>query len=303
MSDLQRYLRQDDSKNFVFKYLSSQNIVQSILQPLIVHCQNKKSLRISATKLIVMLTMPAEKELSDTISQHVGLKSKPSSALDFLQKNYVNYLQKLKSSFLSARFMAPFTLELTNAWAPFDGSDRDNNDSRVIGLGLTLFRNLLHVPDALPNLLVPAQYTHLKEDFMKTLESEHILELVLHFIQHVNEDNSNSWQLLLLEIVYLLVREHNPASLLACPSPGKDEKLEEKKDEKKSDLAAESEQKTALLEQHLNDAISSGGSATTYVKSDKARVLLKGFVEEFLRVGYGTKISSVLLLLCVESFM
>ena len=292
MSDLQRYLRQDDSKNFVFKYLSSQNIVQSILQPLIVHCQNKKSLRILATKLIVMLTMPAEKELSDTISQHVGLKSKPSSALDFLQKNYVNYLQKLKSSFLSARFMAPFTLELTNAWAPFDGSDRDNNDSRVIGLGLALFRNLLHVP-------YPRR---LHERFMRTLESEHILELVLHFIQHVNEDNSNSWLLLLLEIVYLLVRRHNPASLLACPSPGKDEKLEEKKDEKKSDLA-ESEQKTALLEQHLNDAISSGGSDTTYVKSDKARVLLKGFVDEFLRVGYGTKISSLLLLLCVESFM
>ena len=237
IADIQRYLRRDDSMKSIFKLLSSWDIVQTRLLPLIYKYQEDKTLQFAATKLVVMLTMPPENGFSEAKQRQAGdvverLRGgvRERKALAFLTVSHVRYLQEMKTAFLQPHVLKCFVDLLTDAWAR-DGFDRDEHDLRVIELVLSLFRNLLHVPNSPPKSSTKdAHFTHLQENFIVALEREYIVELVLHLIQHVNEEDTKEWNLLLLEMMYLLLRGQNPATLLAAPT--KEELVQMKEDRK-----------------------------------------------------------------------
>ena len=266
IADIQRYLRHDDSMKSIFKLLSSWDLVQTRLLPLIYKYQDNKQLQFSATKLVVMLTMPPENGVSQTVS-HQGSDEverlrggeRERKALAFLTVPHVRYLQEMKSSFLSSHVLECFVDMLTDARAR-DGFDRDEHDLRVIELVLSLFRNLLSVPNGAPkNSTKDEHFSHLQEDFIVALEREHIVELVLHLIQHVNEEDTKEWNLLLLEIMYLLLRGQNPASLLASPQERQVEEEEEEEEEEKEE---EESHKRAFAS---SSSSSSSSSSTTTI--------------------------------------
>ena len=263
IADIQRYLRRDDSMKSIFKLLSSWDLVQTRLLPLIYKYQNDKQLQFSATKLVVMLTMPPEngfsqaasRQASDVVERLRG-GERERKALAFLTVPHVRYLQEMKSSFLPSHVLKCFVDMLTDAWAR-DGFDRDEHDLRVIELVLSLFRNLLSVPNGAPkNSTKDEHFTHLQENFIVALEREYIVELVLHLIQHVNEEDTKEWNLLLLEMMFLLLRGQNPASLLASPLP---DELEQLKIKRKEDLANYAKQQHEQQQYQYQDL--NGGSA------------------------------------------
>jgi hypothetical protein len=243
IADIQRYLRRDDSMKSIFKLLSSWDIVQTRLLPLIYKYQDNKQLQFAATKLVVMLTMPPENGFSEAsqrqakdVMDRLRGDERERKALAFLTVSHVRYLQEMKDSFLQPHILKCFVDVLADAWAR-DGFDRDEHDLRVIELVLSLFRNLLHVPNSPPKSSTKdAKYCNLQENFIVALEKEYIIELVLHLIQHVNEEDTKEWNLLLLEMMYLLLRGQNPATLLAAPTK---EDLVKMKEERKSELAAQ----------------------------------------------------------------
>ena len=266
IADIQRYLRRDDSMKSIFKLLSSWDLVQTRLLPLIYKYQNDKQLQFSATKLVVMLTMPPEngfsqaasRQASDVVERLRG-GERERKALAFLTVPHVRYLQEMKSSFLSSHVLECFVDMLTDARAR-DGFDRDEHDLRVIELVLSLFRNLLSVPNGAPkNSTKDEHFSHLQENFIVALEREHIVELVLHLIQHVNEEDTKEWNLLLLEIMYLLLRGQNPASLLASPQERQVEEEEEEEEEEKEE---EESHKRAFAS---SSSSSSSSSSTTTI--------------------------------------
>ena len=223
IADIQRYLRRDDSMKSIFKLLSSWDIVQTRLLPLIYKYQENKKLQFAATKLVVMLTMPPEdgnseasrRQAKDVVERLRG-GPRERKALAFLTVSHVRYLQEMKACFLQPHVLKCFVDLFTDAWAR-DGFDRDEHDLRVIELVLSLFRNLLHVPNSPPkSSSKDAHFTNLQENFIVALERECIVEVVLYLIQHVNEEDTKEWNLLLLEMMYLLLRGQNPVSGHIC---------------------------------------------------------------------------------------
>ena len=233
IQDIQRYLRRDDSMKSIFKLLASWDIVQTRLLPIIFKYQNKKQLQFAATKLVVMLTMPPETGYSEAearqrkdVVARIRADTRKRDALAFLIVPPATYLLKFKEAFLEKHVLRCFVDMLTDSFSR-DGYDRDEHDLRVIELVLSLFRNLLHVPNAAPTASTRSEHlTHLQEDFVCALQEEYVLELVLHLIQNVGEEDTKEWNLLLLEIMYLLLRGQSPEILLKSLTP---QQLKEKR--------------------------------------------------------------------------
>ena len=273
IADIQRYLRRDDSMKSIFKLLSSWDVVQTRLLPLIYKYQDNKPLQFSATKLVVMLTMPPENSSSDAkdrqardVVERLRGSLRERKALAFLSVPHVRYLQEMKSSFLKPHVLKCFVEMLTDAWAR-DGYDRDEHDLRVIELVLSLFRNLLHVPNGgTKHSTSDEHYTHLQEEFIVALEREYIIELLLHLIQNVNDDDTKEWNLLLLEMMYLLLRGQNPATLLASPLPSE---LIQMNEQRKIELerAAAAEHAASVASAAGANGSSSGGKGSRVMLS------------------------------------
>jgi timeless len=190
--DLQRYLRKDDDERSMHRMLGSWRILQNKLLPLVTtyHTSDPK-LIFSVTKVLVMLTMPPE-ENGPAVAQEM------------------RYLVRYKEAFLSNDILAIFVAMLEEPLS-HNGFDRTDDDNMLIELVLTLFRNLLHVPNPAYSSVSGGEHlTHLQEDFIVLLKEEFVLDTVLLLAQLVEDEANRDWNLLLLELFYLLFRGQSP---------------------------------------------------------------------------------------------
>ena len=195
--DLQRYLRRDDGTKSMHRFLGSAGlgVLQNKLLPLITtyHLSDKR-LVFSVTKVLVMMTMPPEEN-------------------GVMQKAEMRDMIKYKEAFLSQDVLGIFVSMLEEPLS-HDGFDRTEDDNMLIELLLTLFRNLLHVPNAeYSNTSSGEHLTHLQEDFIILLHKELVLETVLLLAQLIENEANREWNLLLLELFYLLFRGQSPLSI------------------------------------------------------------------------------------------
>jgi timeless len=190
--DLQRYLRKDDEEKSMHRMLGNWRVLQSKLLPLVsTYHTSEPGLVFSVTKVLVMLTMPPEETGAQVIQEN-------------------SHLVRYKEAFLSQDILAIFVSMLEEPLS-HDGFDRTDDDNMLIELVLTLFRNLLHVPNPEYTTVSGGEHlTHLQEDFIILLHQELVLETVLLLAQLVEDDANRDWNLLLLELFYLLFRGHSP---------------------------------------------------------------------------------------------
>eukprot|EP00943_MAST-04B_sp_MAST-4B-sp1_P004971 g4971.t1 len=195
--DLQRYLRRDDGTKSMHRFLGSAGlgVLQNKLLPLITtyHLSDSK-LVFSVTKVLVMLTMPPEEN---------------GAMQDIEMQDLVKY----KEAFLSQDVLGIFVSMLEEPLS-HDGFDRTDDDNMLIELILTLFRNLLHVPNPEYSSTSGGEHlSHLQEDFIVLLHKELVLETVLLLAQLIENEANREWNLLLLELFYLLFRGQSPVSI------------------------------------------------------------------------------------------
>jgi hypothetical protein len=145
---------------------------------------------------MVLLTMPPE----------------PNSSNIPLQ---LRHLQAYKNAFLAPSILTHFATLLGEPVAK-EGSERSEDDNVFIELVLTLVRNLLQISDPPEDKNVSNSHrVHMHERLLVLLYESHILELLIVIVQQLGENcGMKTWNVLILELVYLVFRKEKPGLLL-----------------------------------------------------------------------------------------
>ena len=163
--DLMSYLRRDDEVRSIRRKLGGWQVLQRKLLPLIrTRHRTDREMTYSVTKLLVMLTMPAE-----------GY----DESAEVLMASEVECLQQYKEAFLDDALLGVFVDMMTDPLSR-DGRERNDGDNLLIELVLTLFRNLLHVPNpseaACKSMTSKQHLTHLHERFLLCLHKNVVFD-------------------------------------------------------------------------------------------------------------------------------
>ncbi|KAI3987920.1 hypothetical protein MKX01_021034 [Papaver californicum] len=233
LKDLQRFLRRDDPETRdVFNQVCKWNTVSKDLVPIIELCQDNRHLVVSAVKVLVFLTMLIEPG-SNNISQRI------------------EFLWRLKESI--ARNDTAFT----------------EDDLKLVGLVLTLFRNILAIQDISLQQKASGYATQclfLRDRFIELLFREHVTDLILVLTQHVGGSCSYLRQenFLLLELFHYMFMGQEP-ELIAKPSKRGSESIME-----------EERHKRRLTRSKNLDCHSQFSGTFTSLSMDGSKTLCKG---------------------------
>ncbi|KDO34873.1 hypothetical protein SPRG_00933 [Saprolegnia parasitica CBS 223.65] len=196
--DLQRAIRRDHAiHRLVSKTLGRWQILQKKLIPLLINHQNDWSLVFSILKVLVMLTMKPANE-----SDNIALQLK--------------YLRGYKRAFLTHGVVQLLMSILVEPLSR-EGSARTSQDYLNMELVLTLFRNLLAIPnESLRHVTAATNHmARLQEDLIVVLYEENVFDMLLLFAQDIESAENREWNLLLMEMFDLVLQTTTPKQLVA----------------------------------------------------------------------------------------
>ncbi|KAJ3050999.1 Topoisomerase 1-associated factor 1 [Rhizophlyctis rosea] len=201
LRDLKRMLRQDaeTSQHLVIRKLGNWQIVQKDLIPILkiaVHHENDK-LATAAAEILVPLTWPVDLESADSFTE-------------------LEHLRSYKGAFVQNDVLPSVMHVLISALA-IDYPIRSINDHGKIRLILTLFRNLLAIPDVQSDIKASASgYARSSHQELLVVEMQKcgILQILEGMSSFSEEMENVDYNMLIMEIYYYLFVERDPAELV-----------------------------------------------------------------------------------------
>ncbi|KAJ3147608.1 Topoisomerase 1-associated factor 1 [Geranomyces variabilis] len=203
LRDLKRLLRTDErSKDrTVVRALGRWKILQTDLLPIlrVAHASNKVKVAQAVLQLFVPLTWPINTASHDAAGQQE------------IQRGY-------KEAFLQDGVLSSvLDLILTPLSVPH--RDRTERDHGIIGLVLTLFRNLLAIKDTQTDVLSTGEKyirSTLQESLIVCLNKAEIIPLLLSFAGSLDQREFSDWNMTIMEVFYYMFLERDPGELLAA---------------------------------------------------------------------------------------
>ncbi|KAJ3148043.1 Topoisomerase 1-associated factor 1 [Geranomyces michiganensis] len=203
LRDLKRLLRTDErSKDrTVVRALGRWKILQTDLLPIlrVAHADGKVKIAQAVLQLFVPLTWPINTESHDALGQQE------------IQRGY-------KEAFLQEGVLSS-VLDLVLAPLAVPHRERTERDHGLIGLVLTLFRNLLAIKDTQTNVLSTGEKyirSTMQEDLIVCLQKTEIIPFLLSFAGSLTEREFSDWNVIIMEIFYYMFLERDPGELLAA---------------------------------------------------------------------------------------
>lgn len=196
VKDLQRCLRREDPQmRIITLQLGRWRFVSRHLLPLLISCSTtgEQDLASAIVKLLVTLTMP----LPRTVGERV-------------RNEHLSWMQEAKEGFAHKHVMVAIMTFLAEPL--MDRHEEHNNN--LIELVLTLFRNLLLIPDGNPSPTASSTdyRAHLHDRLVLLFHSEDVFSLLM-LVGQTMDSSSRGWNLLVLEILHLLLRWETPQSI------------------------------------------------------------------------------------------
>jgi hypothetical protein len=195
--DLQRSIRRDQEEfRSTSKTIGSWDIVTKKLFPLVVDYEEEKPLLFAITKVLVMLTMPVSDKTRN-------------------KEELVEYNQTYKACFLNEHgALIKIFLSMLEEPISHEGKDRTDTDNLIIELIITLFRNLLSIPNPKETKHSAGDHMHnLAENMLIAFEEANVLAMFQLLASDIEVPENKDWNLLLLEVFDLIFRNHNPQKL------------------------------------------------------------------------------------------
>eukprot|EP00242_Pyramimonas_sp_CCMP2087_P012572 CAMPEP_0198222400 /NCGR_PEP_ID=MMETSP1445-20131203/87918_1 /TAXON_ID=36898 /ORGANISM="Pyramimonas sp., Strain CCMP2087" /LENGTH=442 /DNA_ID=CAMNT_0043900897 /DNA_START=179 /DNA_END=1504 /DNA_ORIENTATION=+ len=203
LQDIMRFLRRDNPETRdVFMLLANWNLVKTDLLPIIRTYHDDSELVIAATKLVVFLTLPVDPTSSNVVDQQ-------------------RVLQLMKSAFLDGETSTVIVSMIAEPLSRFEEDGRmDETDTKIVQLILTLFRNLLCIPDSLhSNASAGDHMTRLKDDLVQRFFTESVMEVILLIAQDANREPFIQDSALILEIMHEVFKGQSPQLLADVDKP------------------------------------------------------------------------------------
>eukprot|EP00240_Pyramimonas_obovata_P016171 CAMPEP_0118947626 /NCGR_PEP_ID=MMETSP1169-20130426/46376_1 /TAXON_ID=36882 /ORGANISM="Pyramimonas obovata, Strain CCMP722" /LENGTH=272 /DNA_ID=CAMNT_0006893879 /DNA_START=107 /DNA_END=922 /DNA_ORIENTATION=+ len=198
LQDIMRFLRRDNPETRdVFMLLANWNLVKTDLLPIIRTYHDDSDLVIAATKLVVFLTLPVDPTSSNVVEQQ-------------------RVLQLMKSAFLDGETSTVIVSMIAEPLSRFEENGRmDETDTKIVQLILTLFRNLLCIPDSLHSSASAGDHmTHLKDNLLQRFFTESVMEVILLIAQDANREPFVQDNALILEIMHEVFKGQQPRLLV-----------------------------------------------------------------------------------------
>jgi len=183
-----------------YKNIGSLKVVQTKVIPLLLANFENEKLAFQVAKLLVMLTLPA---------QHVvGRQLEDRILVDY-------------GACLAAN---PAAISIFVSQLPLDPSQPQTEKStNTMELVLTLFRNLLAIPNAPMSGVASDSRAQVHEQLLVAFDNECVLSTISEMATLVEFPRYAEWNLLLLELMYLVFVGHTPESVdLSAAAPGEE---------------------------------------------------------------------------------
>eukprot|EP00743_Colponemidia_sp_Colp-15_P007910 GILK01008568.1.p1 GENE.GILK01008568.1~~GILK01008568.1.p1 ORF type:complete len:1379 (-),score=332.12 GILK01008568.1:34-4131(-) len=196
--DLMRYVRRDDPETLeVHKQLGGFCTLQDDLIPLILAYREESELVFAVTKMLALLTMAPNKKVSEL-------------------PKLIHYQQTYKEAFLRQDVLAILMSWMAESLAR-EGPQRTEEDRQRIELLLSLFRNLLQIPDPLPsaNSSRDDHKSNLQQQLLAQFQRENVFEALLLICQSIKEPVWQSNKFVFMEIFYHIFSKTSPTDLFS----------------------------------------------------------------------------------------
>ncbi|KAI8832846.1 timeless protein-domain-containing protein [Chytriomyces cf. hyalinus JEL632] len=204
LRDLKRLLRMDNDTpdRRVFAVMGEWNVLSRDLVPLLIHSDVNDEREYKRALLIVQLLVPLTWTTSD--DAHA------------LSPDQITTLLTYKDAFLADKVVDQIMLVLVKSLS-LSYRDRSEKDNAKIRLIITLFRNLLAIKDPQVSAAASAENYYrasLQEKLIVAFNKSNVLSLILTFAASMDEKEFSDYNMLVLEIVFLLFNNRTVKSLL-----------------------------------------------------------------------------------------
>ncbi|TPX63475.1 hypothetical protein SpCBS45565_g06554 [Spizellomyces sp. 'palustris'] len=203
LRDVKRLLRKEDAlskERNIVRALGRWKILQTDLIPILMnaHAANQDKIAQAVVQLFIPLTWPVDSTSAD------------AAELLEIQRGY-------KEAFLKEGVLAAILEELLKPLS-VNHRERSDRDNGLIGLILTLFRNLLAIKDVQAAVTATTEkymQSTLQEHLIQCMEKADIIQLLLSFAGSMDQREYAEWNLILMEIFYYFFLERDPEAILA----------------------------------------------------------------------------------------
>ena len=217
LKDLKKYWRKDDTddERTVARIFWETRVLSNDLVPILLETAGKGLVEdkraVACADLMTAMTWPID--LAEELKE-----------LDEVEDKGTDYTQLLLSHLnYKAALLRPGVMEaLFSIMLPClakDTKERKERDVQIINVILYLIRNLAFIKDLPANTHLSAdqaEYSSLQSRLIKVLSDTHVLDLLLTIASNTSSNPLfNNWNVLTLEIIYLLFRGVKPSSLAA----------------------------------------------------------------------------------------
>ncbi len=239
LQDMQRALRRDDdaTREIACK-LGTWKVVETKLVPLLLECRDDLELVVTLTKIFVMLTMPLSPYVKKWAQAHANPKPDPelgggSEGIKrrLAAKNQVNHLLAMKRALAKEEVVAVLVATLEEPLSR--GAARTEEDKLVVELVLTLLRNMLCIEDLCKGVGAAGGAEEemadalLHAELLCIFDREYVFDVILFLCQGIQAPENAPWNLLLMEILFHLYKDQDPADVaMAGPRPAAEEEEE-----------------------------------------------------------------------------
>ncbi|KAI8809346.1 timeless protein-domain-containing protein [Cladochytrium replicatum] len=197
LRDLRRYLRRDDetTSREVFRMLGRWNILQTTLVPLIRSGPSDPKVLMGAVEIIVPLTWPILPEAVDFAPEELEFQMRYKEALT--NENVICIFRDLLVEVLKIE-------------------EKTEKDYGRIRLLISFFRNLLAISDIEAGIGSSAEgflRSSLQEVLVNLLSKTQVVDILIGLAASIDEPDHHDWNLVIMEIFYLLFRDRDPVEL------------------------------------------------------------------------------------------
>lgn len=236
LQDMQRALRRDDdaTRDIACK-LGAWKVVETKLVPLLLECRDDLELVVTLTKIFVMLTMPLSPYVKKWAAAHANPGQDPElgGGSDGIKrrmaaKNQVTHLLSMKRALAKEEVVAVLVATLEEPLSR--GAARTEEDKLVIELVLTLLRNMLCIEDLCKGVGAAGGAEEemadalLHAELLCIFDREYVFDVILFLCQGIQAPENAPWNLLLMEILFHLYKDQDPADVaMVGPRPASEE--------------------------------------------------------------------------------
>lgn len=215
LKDLKKYWRKDDTddERTVARIFWDTRVLSNDLVPILLETAGKGLVEdkraVACADLMTAMTWPID--LAEELKE-----------LDELEDKGTDYTRLILSHLnYKAALLRPGVMEalfsITLPCLAKDAKERKERDVQIINVVLYLIRNLAFIKDLPANTHLSAdqaEYSSLQSRLIKVLSETHFLHLLLTIASNASTDPLfNNWNVLTLEIIYLLFRGVKPSAL------------------------------------------------------------------------------------------